>query len=357
MHGAFANARAALLYLLAWLMLGLLLAAMLAVSGAGRAASLLFALPLALVYAFATAYSAYYVCRAYPLGATRAAAIAGGIGLTALFAAGLWCAIGMAWNSLWQALAPSLALDLKPAITASMFGLGVLLYGLAAAVNYLLIESERVRLLETRELQVRLMARDAELRMLRTQVDPHFLFNSLNSISALTSIDPTAAREMTVQLADFFRHSLGLQADRKVTLAQELKLVRHFLAIEQVRFGPRLRFEAEVDDAAEDCLLPPMLLQPLIENAVKHGIGQMVEAGTIRVQALRAGSLLRIRIENDVDPDGAPETGTGIGLENVRQRLAAAYGHEANVHWTKDPSRFRVELTLPAETASATTEV
>src|SRR5438067_2817825 len=231
MHGVFASSRAALLYLLAWLMLGLLLAAMLAVSGAAWAPSLLFALPLVLVYACATGYSAYYVCRAYPLGAKRAPAIAGGILFTALFAAGLWCAIGAAWNSLWQALAPGLALDLNPPVTTSMFGLGVLLYGLAAAVNYLLIESERVRQLETRELQVRLMAQDAELRMLRTQVDPHFLFNSLNSISALTTLDPAAARAMIVQLADFFRHSLGLQADRKVALAQELRLVRDFLAI------------------------------------------------------------------------------------------------------------------------------
>jgi len=356
MHGVFASSRAALLYLLAWLMLGLLLAAMLAVSGAAWSPSLLFALPLALVYACATGFSAYYVCRAYPLGSMRAAALALRIGLTALFAAGLWCALGAAWNSLWQALAPGMALDLNPAVTASMFGLGVLLYGLAAAVNYLLIESERARQFETRELQLRLMAQDAELRMLRTQVDPHFLFNSLNSISALTTIDPAGARAMINQLADFFRHSLGLQADRKVTLARELQLVRHFVAIEQVRFGPRLRFELDASEDAAACLLPPMLLQPLVENAVKHGIGEMVDAGTIRIHAVRAGSLLRIRVENDIDPDGTPRKGSGIGLDNVRQRLAAGYGTEAGIHWTKDETRFRVELTLPAQTLPETTE-
>jgi hypothetical protein len=357
MHGVFASSRAALLYLLAWLLLGLLLAAMLAVSGAAWPPSLLFALPLALVYACATGFSAYYVCRAYPLGSMRAAALAVRLALTALLAAGLWCALGAAWSSLWQALAPSMALDLNPAVAASMFALGVLLYGVAAAVNYLLIESERVRQLETRELQVRLMAQDAELRMLRTQVDPHFLFNSLNSISALTTIDPAGAREMINQLADFFRHSLGLQLERKVTLAQELQLVRHFVAIEQVRFGPRLRFEAEVGEDAGACLLPPMLLQPLVENAVKHGIGEMVDAGTIRVEAARAGSQLRIRIENDIDPDGLPRKGSGIGLENVRQRLAAGFGTEAGIQWTKDGDRFRVELTLPAHTQLETTEV
>jgi len=342
---------AALLYLLAWLMLGLATAALLAAGGAGWGVSLLFAVPLAIVYANATAFSAYYVCRAYPIGQKHPAAIVGGVGITAACAAALWCAIGSAWASLLRALAPEgAAFELDAARLATLFALGVILYGLAAAVNYLLIEAERVRQLETRELETRLMAQDAELRMLRTQVDPHFLFNSLNSISALTSIDPGAARAMTLRLAGFFRQSLGLHADRKVPLSRELDLVREFLAIEQVRFGERLRFEAEVTPEAGACLVPPMLLQPLVENAVKHGIGQMIEPGRIAIRAARAGSLLRIGVENDVDPDTPCVKGTGVGLENVRRRLAAAYGIEASTHWARDGARFRVELSLPAAT-------
>lgn len=346
---------AALLYLLAWLMLGLVAAALLAAGGAGWGASLLFAVPLAIVYANATAFSAYYVCRAYPIGQKGPAAIVSGVGITAACAAGLWCAIGSVWASLLRALAPDgAAFELDTARLATMFALGVILYGLAAAVNYLLIEAERVRQLETRELETRLMAQDAELRMLRTQVDPHFLFNSLNSISALTSIDPGAARAMTLRLASFFRQTLNLHADRKVPLGRELDLVREFLAIEQVRFGERLRFEAEVTPDAAACLVPPMLLQPLVENAVKHGIGQMIEPGRIRIHALRAGSLLRIKVENDVDPDTQCVKGTGLGLENVRRRLAAAYGHEASAHWVREAARFRVELALPAASEQET---
>jgi hypothetical protein len=333
-------------------MLGLATSALLAAGGAGWGASLLFAMPLAIVYANATAFSAYYVCRAYPIGQRRPAAIVGGVGATAACAAILWCAIGSAWASLVRALAPAgMGVELDAARLATMFALGVILYSLAAAVNYLMVEAERARQLETRELETRLMAQDAELRMLRTQVDPHFLFNSLNSISALTSIDPGAARAMTLRLAAFFRHSLGLHADRKVTLGRELELVRDFLAIEQVRFGERLRFEAEVEPDAAACLVPPMLLQPLVENAVKHGIGQMIEPGLVRLRAVRTGSLLRIGVENDVDPDTAFVKGTGMGLENVRKRLAAAYGIEASVHWNRDANLFRVELALPAEAA------
>jgi len=154
---------------------------------------------------------------------------------------------------------------------------------------------------------------------------------------------------MTLKLAGFFRHTLGLEAHRKVALADEVALVEQFLAIEQVRFGPRLGFASEIGPEAARCLLPPMILQPLVENAVKHGIGQRLEGGVITVSAQRAGSLLRIRVENDADDDARNAAGTGIGLVNVRQRLAAAYGSEASVHWAREQQLFRVDLVLPAE--------
>src|SRR6478672_9496116 len=170
MHGTNSRWYAVLLYMLAWLMLALATSALLAAGGVGWGASLLFAVPLAIVYANATAFSAYYVCRAYPIGQKHPAAIVAGLGITAACAAGLWCAIGSAWAALLRAFAPAgAAFELDAARLATMFALGVILYGLAAAVNYLLIEAERVRTLETQELETRLMAQDAELRMLRTQ--------------------------------------------------------------------------------------------------------------------------------------------------------------------------------------------
>jgi len=135
-----------------------------------------------------------------------------------------------------------------------------------------------------------------------------------------------------------------------VPLAQEIALVRAFLAVEGVRFGPRLAFEDDVAGDAADCLVPPMILQPLVENAVKHGIGHRLEGGAIRIVARRTGSLLRIRVENDADDEEAvaPVAGCGIGLANVRQRLAATYAHEASIHWLREAERFCVDLTLPA---------
>ncbi len=349
---AMSTRRGAGLYLLVWLMLGLLFAVLMAVaSGALWSHAILFAVPATLVYGVASGFSAYYLCRAYPLAERKAAAVVAVLSLSALISGGLWALFCMAWDGLWRALASDWSGPaLTPALRALIVGLGVVLYGLSAVGHYLAIEFERSRSAERREFQAALMAQEAELRMLRTQIDPHFLFNSLNSISALTSIDAARARAMTVQLADFFRHSLGMEAHRQVTLSDEITLVRHFLAIEQVRFGARLRVTEAIDDLARACLLPPMLLQPLVENAVKHGVGNLTEGGSVDISARRAGSLLHISVDNDVDPDMPAANPRGIGLANVRQRLAAAYGHHASVHWARSGARFRVALTLPATT-------
>ena len=346
--------RSVVLYLLAWLLLGLLLAGLIvATADVAPGASLLFAAPLTLFYAVACGFSAYYLCRAYPLAQRSLGAVLTVFFFSGLSAALLWFAAGSAWAALCRLLLPEgAAVAVTRPFVAVMLGIGMLLYWMTAVAHYLALEFERARQAETRALESRLLAQDAELRMLRTQIDPHFLFNSLNSVSALTGIDPARARDMTVQLAGFFRQTLGLEAHRMVALADEVALVERFLSIEQVRFGPRLAFTHSLGEGAGACLLPPMILQPLVENAVKHGVGQLLDGGTITVSAERTGSLLRIRVGNDVDPDesGVRDAGTGIGLENVRQRLAAAYGREASVHWAREDNTFRVDLVLPAET-------
>jgi LytS/YehU family sensor histidine kinase len=144
-----------------------------------------------------------------------------------------------------------------------------------------------------------------------------------------------------------------MEAHKKVTLGEEMVLIRHFLAIEQVRFGPRLLVEEAIEDAALACLVPPMIIQPLVENAVKHGICNLPDGGTVRVSARRAGSMLFIRVDNPVDEDMPPAAsgkGSGIGLTNVRQRLAGAYKHEAGIHWGLNHDSFGVEITMPAQT-------
>ena len=348
MQGTVSTRRGAALYLALWLMLGIVLAALVvSATGAGWINGLIFAIPVTLVYGCAAGFSSYYLCRAYPLSERSSLSILVVFTFSAVVSGAIWIALCIAWNGLWTEALVVLSMPAK----LTVFGLGVILYCLSAFAHYLAIEFQRARSAEKRELEAQLAAQEAELRMLRTQIDPHFLFNSLNSISALTSQNPARARDMTLQLAEFFRHTLGLEAQRKVTLVAEAKLLTHFLAIEKVRFGARLHVEQVIDAAAGACLLPPMILQPLVENAVKHGIGHLPDGGTVRIVAERLGSQLEVRIENDIDEHlPAAPASAGIGLANVRQRLAAIYGHEASIHTARENNSFKVVLMLPAKT-------
>jgi LytS/YehU family sensor histidine kinase len=163
-------------------------------------------------------------------------------------------------------------------------------------------------------------AREAELRALRSQVNPHFLFNCLHSISALILNQPEAARRMCLELGDFFRDSLRAGSLPRIPMEFEATLVRRYLDIERVRFGDRLRAEISVAPDAERTLVPPLLLQPLAENAVRHGIATLVDGGDIAISVTRQGNRVTVAIDNAFDPDGR-RSGTGVGIANVRARL------------------------------------
>jgi two-component system sensor histidine kinase AlgZ len=349
MQGALTS-RGAALYLLVWLLLGAGLGGVVAVMAPGPwGFAMVLMIPATLLFAVGAGFSAYYLCRSNPLGERSPASVLLALATAAVLAGFLWVGILQAWNAIGSVLGTQVTL--RPPLVALLFALGVLLYGLLVAVNYLVAEASRARNAERRELESKLMARDAELRMLRTQIDPHFLFNSLNSISALTSMDPKGAREMTLRLSDFFRQSLGMDAHKKVSLEQEMALNRHFLAIEKVRFGERLVHEEAIEKGVMDCLVPPMIVQPLVENAVKHGIGQLPEGGLVLVAAWRSGSMLKITVSNAMDESTPARRGNGIGLRNVRERLACVYGHDASIEWKKEDGRFIVEMSMPAETS------
>jgi LytS/YehU family sensor histidine kinase len=229
-----------------------------------------------------------------------------------------------------------------------LFAGGVLLFLLSLAVHYTFLAFETAREAEHRRLQLEVLAREAELRALRAQIDPHFLYNSLNSISALTGRDPAGARRMCLLLSEFLRNTLNLSALHRIPLADELALVDRFLDIEQVRFGARLQVARNVDDGAQRCLVPPLILQPLIENAVGHGIARLLDGGVITLSITLRGERLSIAIENPCDPDPSVRPSAGVGLDNVRRRLEATFGKAARLETRSEPSRFQVNIDLPS---------
>jgi two-component sensor histidine kinase len=195
---------------------------------------------------------------------------------------------------------------------------------------------------------------DAELRALRLQLEPHFLFNTLNAIHAHVRDEPALAEEMLRHLADVLRSVLasGEQAERP--LRDELALVRAYLRLHQVRFGDRLTVDVDSDPAAQDALAPALLLQPLVENAIAHGVAQRAGAASIKVTAHRAADRLVIHVEDSGAAAAAPaDGGHGIGLANTRQRLAHHYGAEGSVSLERSPTRTVVTVHLPFRAVAA----
>jgi LytS/YehU family sensor histidine kinase len=227
-----------------------------------------------------------------------------------------------------------------------VFGFGALLYLLSLALSHLVGSFEQSRETERRALEVQVLGREAELRLLRAQIDPHFLFNSLNSISALTASDPMAARRMCLLLAEFLRESMALGSADRIPVVRELKLAERFLDIERVRFGDRLTVEVEPHDAGS-AMVPPLLLQPVVENAVTHGIAHLLAGGTIRVTVSRTSSALSIVVQNPCEQERPRGTGSGVGLANVRLRLRALYGNDAWMSAAEHDGVWRVEMSVP----------
>jgi len=340
-------------YLAAWVAVCVFVAGIFTRLGLTWTEALVLLVPLFLIYAF-VCLSAWYVSRATPLTTTSSLRVLASSILASAFASGLWLALTNGWIALLSmtaAFAP--AADRYAQQLPFVFAVGVLLFMLALAGHYVLLAVETARQAERRQLELEILTRDAELRALRAQIDPHFLFNSLNSISALTGSDAPGARRMCLLLGEFLRTTLDVSARERIPLADELALAERYLNIEQVRFGSRLQIQRRVDDDATACLVPPLLLQPLVENAVTHGIGRSLEGGLIRLDVSRRDGRLAIVVENPCEPDASVTRPGGLGLDNVRRRLDAMFGRDARVDARVGAGQFHVELHLPA---SVTTE-
>jgi hypothetical protein len=310
--------------------------------GASAGLAVAAALPPSLLLGI-IALASRFLCTALPLRRASRASIAIGHAGSAAAASGLWV---LTWKSWVPALNQQFAARLTPDYSL-LVGLGVMLYLAAVAVHYLVLEIEALREAEDEVLRYRVLAREAELRAFKAQVDPHFLFNSLNAVASMCGSRPLEAREMAQRLADFFRLILRLGALERITLAEEIDLVQRYLAIEQVRFGERLTTHIDVDEGAARCMVPPLLLQPLVENAVRHGVASMVEGGTIDITATLEDHMLRIVIDNPADPDRADARGEGIGIENARGRLSAVSEGQAKLQAAEAEGQFRVVIELP----------
>ncbi len=210
--------------------------------------------------------------------------------------------------------------------------------------------ANEMRAVERRANHFRMEAQTAQLRALHYQVNPHFLFNTLNSLSTLVlKGSKSEAEAMIMNLSSFLRSSLAVDPEQLVSLDEEIALQRLYLDIEQTRFPDRLQVEVTMPDELKNACVPVLILQPIIENAIKYGVAPSKGKIAIRLDASSEYGLLVLRIENDIDPKApVPASGTGLGLGNVRERLLTRYGPAAGCEWGQsDSGGFFVSLWLP----------
>ena len=342
MHPLFKHWRRFLLYLAAWIELGFILGLVAPASGnVGRLEAIAIMVPMMLLLGF-VCLAPYYVCRSIPLRAVAwRSLLQHHLVGTVLAAAGVILVgklLASALSSVWPGL-DQLFAHATPVLTVFV----ALTFMLSTALHYAYLEIESSRRAES-------LAREAQLKALKAQINPHFLFNSLNSISALTSLDPARAREMCIGLADFLRASLRLGERDTVPFSEELALTNMYLGVEQARFGKRLRLVRDIDPACNTCEIPALLIQPLVENAVKHGIAMMAEGGEILISGRCDRDQVRFSVANPFDPEAPVQDRNGIGLRNVRARLEARYGSAAKMQIDATERHYQVTLTFPNKT-------
>lgn len=236
--------------------------------------------------------------------------------------------------------------------------LGLIVYGIIGSISYAARVFLRLREEEQRTARAETLRVRAELEALRGKLQPHFLFNTLHTITALVRSDPVAAEEALLKLGDLLRYVLKLKSDEQtddVPLSQEIAFLEKYLAIEKIRLGDRLRVDIDVTEEASVCAVPTFTLQPLVENAIQHAIAPRAKGGWVRVAAATKDGRLRIEIEDDGPGASLAEVekSSGFGLRTVRQRIATRFGSAAETTVRAEPGKgFALVMTLPIEEAS-----
>lgn len=266
--------------------------------------------------------------------------------IASIITIGLWLSLGYFVVSSLEAENAFYLEFLKQSIPWRVI-IGSFFYLIFVLLYYMILYYEDLQQKLKTEADLNNLVKEAELNALKSQINPHFLFNSLNSISSLTMTSPEKAQEMVIKLSDFLRYSLSHDKNETTTLRRELENTERYLDIEKVRFGKRLRYLSDVPDGCLEARIPNMILQPLFENAIKHGVYNSTEEVLVELKCVPREDFLELHITNDFDPDAVRPKGEGIGLKNIKNRLEILYKRTDLLEINFGKIEFEVVLHIP----------
>jgi len=229
------------------------------------------------------------------------------------------------------------------------FLVGWLLYTIIVSFYYLVSYYTELQDRSLKESELKNLVAQAELRSLKFQINPHFIFNSLNSISALTEIDPKKAKEMIIKLADFLRYILATNEREKNKLSEELKNIRLYLDIEKIRFEDKFEYAENLEKDCYNVEIPNMILQPLFENVIKHAVYETFDTVHLTLKCINDDGYLKIELVNNFDESSKSRKGAGVGLKNINDRLNLIYHRNDLMEVKKEKGIFDVTLFIPCE--------
>jgi two-component system LytT family sensor kinase len=311
--------------------------------------SVLLILPPMVILLF-VCLSTWYICKGRPIESHKLLETSLKHIFTVLIIVALWIFLTMLYSR---------ALDsvFKKELWESAFGqliplfgiIGIFFYFLFCMFNYLIISIQRTQNTKEQYLQQQILTKQAELKSLRSTIHPHFLFNSLTALSALTVKSPKAAHSVCLNLSEFLRYSLKLGREELVTIEEELDHIKSYLEIEKIRLGDRLKTEFEIDKGVIRERIPPLTLLPLVENSVKHGIEQLLKGGKISISIEQKRGNLKIKVINPYDVTAKPAKGEKHGLKTLKDRIERYYKTSGNLNVKKDEKFYTVTLYIPAK--------
>ncbi len=298
-----------------------------------------------LLYA-ALALSFWSMCKSISIQNLKILKLIENHGAAAVFSSLIWFGLSYALLINLFFIEESYRVFLRGSLVWRML-IGVLFYFLSVSFYYVYIYSVNFKEQLIKEAELKTLVKEAELKSLKFQINPHFIFNSLNSINSLTMSNPQKAGEMTIKLSDYLRFTLSKNEKQESKLKEEIDSVKLYLDIEKVRFGDKINYVEEIQDECLDVAVPSMILQPLFENAIKHGVYESLNKVKIRFSCSLNGDYLKTVLENEFDLETSIQKGEGIGLKNIKERLEKTYSKTNLIKIEKESNIFRVKLFIP----------